>query len=388
MTKGDFKLLLVENQDKLESTEFLLKSIGYSVTGTESGEEAIEMVNSRHFDLILANLKLKDMDGKTLLDHVKGDENLKDIPVVIISPFSEEKELEIAKCIKAGVDDLLSTDMMEILIASRVNSTLEKKVLLEKEKEYLRKIEEEKRLIERQNKELTELNQLKNKFLGIAAHDLRNPLTSIIGFSGLFLDGDFGPMTDEQVEYMDTIKTVGEQMRNLVNDLLEVSIIESGKLDLQMDLGSLKDVIENRVKIQRMVAQKKNIDIHLDLADIPDIKFDSNRVSQVIDNLISNAVKFSPPESSAHVALSGNGQEAAICVRDQGPGISKEDQAKMFGEFQRLSAQPTAGEKSTGLGLSIVKKIVEAHKGKITLESEVGVGSTFIFTLPMRGNEP
>tara|TARA_B100000315_G_C14558841_1_gene579535 strand:- start:529 stop:1602 length:1074 start_codon:yes stop_codon:yes gene_type:complete len=357
--------------------------MGYSVTVTDNGAKAIGMAKSQNFDLILANINLNDMDGKTFLGHLKGDEELKEIPVIIISPFSEKKELEIAKCIKAGADDFLSADLVETLIVSRIKSSLERKLLLEKEKEYLKRIEEEKKVIEIKNKELLELNNVKNKFLGIAAHDLRNPLASIIGFSEFFLDKEFGPMSNDQIEYMTTIQTVAEGMQTLVNDLLDASAIESGKLDLQLTEESLKDLISERVKVQRMVAQKKNINIQLELIDISKVKFDINRISQVIDNLISNAVKFSPPGSNVHISLNKNKDDATLIVSDEGPGISKEDQGKMFGDFQKLSAQPTAGEKSTGLGLSIVKKIVEAHKGKIFVESEIGKGSSFICSLPV-----
>ncbi len=231
-------------------------------------------------------------------------------------------------------------------------------------------------------RKLKELNQLKNKFLGIAAHDLRNPLTSIGGFSEFLLE-DRENLTGDQVEMISIIREAARNMLSLVNDLLDVSVIESGRLDLQRSRGPVRDVVQERVTICSMSAQKKNISIDTDIRNEPEAAFDHNRIAQVIDNLIGNAIKFSPPDSKITVSLESDGESVMIGVRDQGPGISEEDRKKLFGEFQRLSAQPTGGEKSTGLGLAIVKKIVDAHGGDIWVYSEPGKGSTFSFTIPM-----
>jgi len=230
-------------------------------------------------------------------------------------------------------------------------------------------------------RKLTELNQLKNKFLGIAAHDLRNPLTSIRGFSELLLD-EPETLTDDQREMIGIIHQASENMLSLVNDLLDVSVIESGRLDLQVQKHSLKQLIEERCKMIAITAGKKNITIRTALADTGESDFDRNRMSQVIDNIIGNAIKFSPLGSIITIRLEKIVRGNEIRISDQGPGMSDEDKSKLFSDFQRLSAQPTGGEKSTGLGLAIVKKVVQAHKGEITVESTVGQGTTFIVILP------
>ena len=150
-------------------------------------------------------------------------------------------------------------------------------------------------------------------------------------------------------------------------------------------LELLKELLEERVKICQTVAQRKNIRLHAIYSELPEAMFDENRINQVVDNLISNAVKFSPPDTDIYISLEKEGETGKVSVRDQGPGISEEDQTKLFGEFQKLSARPTGDESSTGLGLSIVKKIIDAHKGNIWVESKLGEGSTFIFTLPLEG---
>ncbi len=229
---------------------------------------------------------------------------------------------------------------------------------------------------------LVELNDLKNKFLGIAAHDLRNPLTSIRGFCEILLE-DEDSLSEDQKEMLDIIHEESESMLTLVNDLLDVSVIESGKLQLQLNKGSIKKLIEERIRLSKMVAKKKNIKLNYSLSDIPDVLFDTNRFAQVIDNLIGNAVKFSPSGTKIFITLKREKNMAKVSIQDEGPGISKEDQAKLFGEFQKLTARPTGGEKSTGLGLAIVKKIIEAHKGIISADSILGEGTTFTVLLPL-----
>ena len=232
-------------------------------------------------------------------------------------------------------------------------------------------------------RKLVELNELKNKFLGIAAHDLRNPLAAIMSFSEIILEEETGPINEEQREFLDIIHNSSKFMLSLLNDLLDVSMIESGKLELKMEKGSLKNLIIERVNINKTIASKKNIDLKTDIKEIQDTRFDANRIAQVVDNLISNAIKFSERDSKIYVTLSADKNKAVISVKDEGPGISKEDQVKLFNEFQKLTARPTAGEKSTGLGLAIVKKIIDAHKGNISVDSELGKGTTFYFTLPL-----
>jgi len=232
-------------------------------------------------------------------------------------------------------------------------------------------------------RELMELNQLKNKFLGIAAHDLRNPLVSIRGFAELLLNGDLGPVEDDQKEFLALIHSASQDMLRLVNDLLDVSVIESGRLSMQIQEADLKSLLENRLKIIQVTADAKNIAIRASLDPVPSCRIDTNRIGQVVDNLIGNALKFSPAGSEITVGLQEVGGRLRVSVADQGPGLTPEDQAKLFGDFQRLSAQPTGGEKSTGLGLAIVKKIVEAHGGRVEVQGEPGRGSTFSFEIPL-----
>jgi len=237
--------------------------------------------------------------------------------------------------------------------------------------------------LEKTNKELAELSLLKNKFLGIAAHDMRNPLSAISGLIEVLLTTAFGPLTDEQKEYLTIINTTSNEMLFLVNNLLDVSVIESGKLELDVQPGSIKKLLLDRIRLSLFIAEKKGIVISYDAEDTPDIPFDSKRIAQVIDNLIGNAIKFSPSGSKIKVKSFRHDKMVSVSISDTGAGIPDEELSKLFNEFQPLSVKPTNNEKSTGLGLSIVKKIIDAHKGIIEVLSQVGVGSTFSFKLPL-----
>ncbi|MFP4477022.1 MAG: ATP-binding protein [Desulfatibacillaceae bacterium] len=238
------------------------------------------------------------------------------------------------------------------------------------------------RLVDAHDK-LLDLNRLKNKFLGMAAHDLRNPLISIRGLSETLVENDFIGSEEEKHEILVTINKAADQMISIVNDFLDVSMIESGTLDIRREEKSLKRVVERCIRLLEGQARRKDMEIHSNLEDIEPFGFDPKRVTQVVDNLLSNAVKYSPYGASIWVKLTRSGDFARISVIDQGQGLSEEDQARLFSDFQRLSSKPTGGEISTGLGLAICKKIVDAHGGKMEVRSKLGAGSAFGCVLPI-----
>ncbi len=232
--------------------------------------------------------------------------------------------------------------------------------------------------------ELVELNELKNKFLGIAAHDLRNPLGVIKGYANLFLEGLVGEVTPDQRQYLERIDRASQNMLNLIDDLLDVSAIEAGQLKIDVEDVEISDFLHEIYESNKIMAKAKSIAVKLETPDtLPTIKMDPDRISQVLNNLFSNAIKFSHPDTTITLKAKVEKNKALISVEDQGQGIPKQEMSKMFTDFGRTSVQPTAGEKSTGLGLAIVKRIVEAHGGAIRVKSEVGKGSTFTISLPL-----
>jgi signal transduction histidine kinase len=234
------------------------------------------------------------------------------------------------------------------------------------------------------NAELALLNEQKNRLLGMAAHDLRSPLGAILSFSE-FLQADADASFSEQHrEFIATIHSSSKFMLNLINDLLDVSSIESGQLKLNPGPGDLADLVARNVSLNRVLAQKKGITIDYAAppGDLPPMLFDSGKIEQVLNNLLGNAIKFSHPDTTIEVSVQAGANSVTVAVRDQGQGIPADELSRLFRNFGTTRVRGTAGEPSTGLGLAIARKIVEGHGGTVAVDSAVGQGSTFSFSLP------
>jgi len=224
----------------------------------------------------------------------------------------------------------------------------------------------------------------KNEFLGIAAHDLKNPLSAISGYAEMIkMDFDEIP-PEEMLEIVDKISISSRQMFELVKNLLDVNVIESGQMNLSLSIIDILPILQELVKHYRERAKAKNIQLQFQCLEKQyHALADKNSVQQVFDNLISNAVKYSPHDKSIYVHLSQDDNFVRCEIQDEGLGLSDEDKQKLFGQFTRLTPKPTGGEHSTGLGLFIVKKLIESQQGKVWCESQLGQGATFIIQLPV-----
>jgi len=231
------------------------------------------------------------------------------------------------------------------------------------------------------NRTLEELNQLKNRFLGIASHDLRNPLYLIKSYGEILKDDLQGKIHPTRENFLKKIIASSEFMESLLDNLLNISKIESGKYDLNMKEENLNALTKGQIDTHELIAKNKNIKIAFDMGKIPMIFCDKNAIVQIMGNFIGNAIKFSPSDTIITVRTAREGNAVRFSVSDEGPGICQEEQGLLFNEFQTLSNQPTGGEKSTGLGLAIVKKLIHLHGGKVGVSSEFGKGSTFFFDL-------
>lgn len=240
------------------------------------------------------------------------------------------------------------------------------------------------RQLAKKNAELAELNEQKNRLLGMAAHDMRNPLGAIRTYAE-FLEAEVADkLNDEQREFVTTIKEQSDFMLNLISDLLNVSAIEAGQLNLDRQPADLVRFIQRVVKLNDVLAAKKGIAVQFDAPTTPcELSFDASKIEQVLNNLISNALKFSHRGTNVRVRLVCDPLMVTLAVQDEGQGIPAKDLSKLFQPFSKTSVRTTDGEESTGLGLAIVRRIVEGHGGRIWVESEVGKGSTFSFTLPV-----
>jgi signal transduction histidine kinase len=239
------------------------------------------------------------------------------------------------------------------------------------------------RELAKKNAELEHLNQEKNRFLGMAAHDLRNPLYIILIQSEYLLEEC---QDQKQYELLEVIRNSSEFISHLVDDLLDVAKIESGKLQLDYAALDLPQLVERNLAWNRILAAKKQIEITLNAAPLPSVVADGSKIEQVLNNLLGNAVKFSEPGSRIEVQLSMEDKNFLLSVKDEGRGMSLDEQSKLFKPFQRGRAG-TRGEKGAGLGLVITKRIVEGHGGKLWFKSQMGEGTTFFVSIPFQPPE-
>ncbi len=240
------------------------------------------------------------------------------------------------------------------------------------------------REIQKKSSLLERMNQEKNYFMGIVAHDLRNPAGIITGFADLLMESLNDRLDEDEKKSLEIIHSTGDYMLKLLNDLLDFTKIESGKYVPDYKETDLQELISKNVILNNIFASKKNISVKFTCGEKPEfIKLDALKIEQVLNNLISNAIKYSPPDTEINISLTSENGNIKVSISDQGQGIPENEIPKVFKAFETTSVKSTSGEKSTGLGLSIVQKIITAHKGRVWVESALGIGSTFYFTIPM-----
>jgi len=238
------------------------------------------------------------------------------------------------------------------------------------------------REIEEKSRQIEAANRHKSEFLANMSHELRTPLNAIIGFSEVLLDPSMEVTKEEQSQFLTDVLSSGKHLLGLINEVLDLAKIEAGKLELQIEPALLQDVVEAVSNTMRSLAVRKSLELRAECDEqLAPFAMDGARVKQVLLNLLGNAIKFTHEGGRVWVRAGAEGVTARIEIGDTGPGIAPEDQERIFLEFQQAGSD--AGKpQGTGLGLALAKKFVEMHGGKIWVESEVGKGSRFFFTLP------
>jgi signal transduction histidine kinase len=234
------------------------------------------------------------------------------------------------------------------------------------------------------NREIEAANRHKSEFLANVSHELRTPLNAIIGFSEVLLEKYFGELNDKQNEYVDDILSSGRHLLSLINDILDLSKVEAGRMELEVTTFHLPDAIDNAMLLVRERASRHGIKLDQSIDErLGDYSGDERKIKQILVNLLTNAVKFTPEGGQVKVEARLGDSAVILSVVDSGIGIAKEDQDAIFEEFRQASGNYAQKREGTGLGLTLTKRFVEMHGGKIWVESEVGKGSTFTFTLPI-----
>ncbi|MGH8634874.1 MAG: GAF domain-containing sensor histidine kinase, partial [Burkholderiales bacterium] len=238
--------------------------------------------------------------------------------------------------------------------------------------------------IQDKSRQLEIANKHKSEFLANMSHELRTPLNAIIGFSEVLVERMFGEMNAKQEEYLRDIHSSGQHLLSLINDILDLSKIEAGRMELEVSEFNLPAALQNALTLVRERAQTHGIalKLHVD-KKLAGIRADERKFKQIVLNLLSNAVKFTPDGGRVDVDARRNGEAVEVSVKDTGVGIAKEDQEAVFEEFRQVGRDYTIKQEGTGLGLTLTRRFVELHGGKIWVKSVPGKGSTFTFTLPL-----
>lgn len=362
------RILVVDDSEMARrQINFFLKKDGYDVYEAKSGEEALWLVHEVDPELILMDVSMDGMDGMETCRRLKDDEDNSTLPVIFLSAKGERDE--IVKGFKSGAIDYIVKPFHPTESLTRIRTHLRVKKLAElREKNIL---------------ELKHLNKTKDRVLRIASHDLRNPVAAIAGLAE-FLKDDCDNLSEGQKEIVDCIEEAGKSVVLLLNELLDISAFDSGHLELNKEELNLCKLVYNLVPLFRGEADRKDITLTFNCeGELPKAYIDRQQIRRVVDNLLSNALKFTP--TGGNVSVKVITEEKGICLQvdDTGPGIPIEEADRLFIEFGKTSNIPTGGEKSTGLGLSICQRIVKAHNGSINYLNLPEGGARFSVILPV-----
>ncbi|MDX1953170.1 MAG: hybrid sensor histidine kinase/response regulator [Verrucomicrobiota bacterium] len=370
-TKEPVILVVDDIQTNIQVVGSVLAEAGYEIIPALSGAQALERLGAQLPDLILLDYRMPEMNGLEVLQQLKMGAATKKIPVIFLTASNELEDL--VQAFGSGAVDYITKPFNTAELLARVRTHLE----LKRARDMVWKYAER----------LRELNYEKNEFLGIAAHDLRSPLSNIVSLAEM-IETEPDMPREQTLEFVEIIKEAAHHMMALVENLLDVNTIDRGQMNIELGPFDVAPIIESVARNYEANAKVKQQMIKLEIAVRPAIAYTDFRVTtQVIDNLLSNAIKYSPKAKTILVRVLPAGDSLRLIVEDQGPGLSEADQKKLFGKFARLTPKPTGGEASTGLGLSIVKKMVEAVKAKVWCESELGKGTRFIVDFPTSPQE-
>jgi len=361
--------ILIVDDDRLNVRILtsILRPEGYEIAVAHSGEECLEKYEVFKPDLVLLDVIMPGITGFETCRTLRTKHGDALAPVIFITAKSESDD--VVEGLAAGGVDYLPKPFKGREALARLRTHLQNRLLNEQQRQLVT--------------QLSTANSAKNRLLGMVAHDLRNPLASIRGLADFLSDGTVGALTPDQLDLVKTIQETSQSMLTMVNELLDQSVIESGEMKIHQELRPLAELLNKSVYLNNINAAKKGSRIELVGLDAEtELMIDADKVKQVIDNLLSNAIKFSPARSTIRVFVERSAGGVSVLVHDQGPGIPENERHKLFKDFSQTSVKPTAGEKSTGLGLAICKRIMESHGGSIAAESVPTGGSIFRITFP------
>ena len=371
-TQEKYSVLLIDDEvSNVDALAAVLESENYTVYRATAGEQGLEILDKERIDLVLLDILMPGMDGFETLSRIRVHKKTKDLPVIFLTGFMRDPQY-MERGFSLGVNEYLlkPIDASELLV--RVRSILRMTVAERKVK------------------------QLQADFFSMLVHDLRGPLTAVRAFAQLMME-EKHLKDDDRHEMANMIESASVQMLNIINDILDLSKLESQYVTLNRQTIDLSATIDHSMQRMKPLAAKKSLSLTKEYeAGSTRVTADESKISQVMDNLLMNGIKFTPDRGTIHVSVrkAREGDNAAakagvelpsviVCVKDSGVGIPVKEIPYMFDKYRQLVTTSLVAEKGTGLGLAICKNIVEAHGGRIWIESKENAGSSFYFSLPL-----
>lgn len=344
-----------------------LERLGHEVVSAENGQEALTLLQAQPADLVLLDIMMPVLNGFDTLATIKGDPALAHLPVVVCSALDDVES--VARCITLGAEDFLFKPVDRILLEARVDACLARKRMHDREKAAYAAA--------------AAANKAKDDFISLITHELKNPITGVIGYADTLLQHIAGPLTPLQTECLQGVRALGDQMTSILSDLGDLSKIESGHLRLDLEPMSLATAVDAAVLTVRKLLEGRGHTLSVELGDeLPPVWADRLRLVQVLTNLLSNACKYTPEGGTIVVQAQQATQPIIeVVVADNGLGISPAEQERIFEPFFRSPDATASNQPGTGLGLGITRRLVELQGGQIWFESVYGEGTSFHFTL-------
>ena len=385
-TMASAKVLAVDDEPRnLEVVSHFLEMEGFQVVTAADGEAALAMVAADAPDLILLDVMMPGLEGFEVCRRLKADSATVFIPVVILTALKGTQER--IKGAAAGADDFLSKPFDHVELITRVKSLVRVKRLHDQVQAYNRELEarvaQRTAELKRAYDELKELDRLKSEFISNVSHELRTPLLHVKGTLGLLADGAMGDVTPEQAQGLSVAQGAAEQLGRLIEDIVDFGqMYEEQRLTFEP--VSVAEVCQSAARASARIANRHSITVNVSVpADLPPVRADLQSLTRVLWHLLDNAVKFSPSGSTVEIAAEQRRAGVRIAVQDHGAGIPLDQLDRIFQVFYQVDGSSTRKAGGLGLGLALVKRLVEAHGSRVEVDSEVGQGSTFAFELPV-----
>ncbi|HXU69706.1 MAG TPA: response regulator [Polyangia bacterium] len=386
---GPKKILAVDDSATfLQELAAQLRDESYDVVPARSGTEALEMLAVQNVDGILLDLEMPGLSGAETCRRIKSTPAGRAVPVLILTARDDANAM--IDSMEAGADDYVPKSSDFEILKARLRAQLRRKQFDEESRVQELAVARAALLseVQQKNAELLQANRLKTEFLANMSHELRTPLNSIIGFTEVLIDQRFGELNERQRRYLTNVNQSGRHLLRLINDLLDQSKIEAGRLEVARQRCAARHLTYDAATTVQPLADAKRITLVTDARDAPPLPFvsgDMTRLRQVIYNLLANAIKFTPEGGRVEVRseLCADGVHVRTTVTDSGPGIPPEELPRLFTPFTQLPSTRDLHVTGTGLGLALSKKLVELMGGRIGVESEAGHGARFWVELPI-----